>query len=250
MAKERISLTIDGDLLEHVDRVLERRGISNRSRGVEELLQERLKRESVGTALVLAGGADSDCLININGRPVIAHALDHLAEEGVEQVFVATGSDDVEAALEGEWGFDLEFVREEEPLGTAGSLREIAEEVDETFAVLNGDVLADVDLADMRAAHAETDALATIALTTVEDASRYGVVRMKGNSVTGFEEKPEESYSHLINAGIYLMEPEIIERIPAREEKQQVDIEEIFERLAGEGRLNGYVYDGEWREVG
>ncbi|MFB6077222.1 MAG: NDP-sugar synthase, partial [Candidatus Nanohaloarchaea archaeon] len=92
--------------------------------------------------------------------------------------------------------------------------------------------------------------IATMALTTATDTADYGVVRMKGDRIVGFTEKPDTATSHLINAGIYLVDPAVIDRVPPREETTQVDIETIFEDLAGDGQLNGYVFEGEWREVG
>ncbi len=249
MVKERVSLTLDRDVIDRVDRRLEREGIDNRSQGIEQILRDHLARESVSTAVVLGGGPDSDCLIPINGRPVIAYALDHLEEAGVDRVIVATGDPAVAEAVDDGREFALEVLIEEEPLGTAGALREVGRP-DDTFLVMNGDVLCEVDIGDMRKAHDAGDGLATMALTTVSDAADYGVVRMKGNRIVGFTEKPDESFSHLINAGIYLVEPAFLDRIPPRDEQVAVDIEALFEDLARDGQLTGYVYDGEWRDVG
>lgn len=246
MVKERISLTLDEDIVERIDRKLERMGISNRSRGIEMLLEEYLKADAVTRAVVLAGGEDADCLITINGKPVIDHILRSLADAGVETAYIATGIDGIRSEI-GEHDIQIEVVQEADPQGTAGALRQVRGAVDDTFLVVNGDVLCDVDLQDMKRAHEENDGLATIALTTVQDASAYGVIRMKGDQVVGFTEKPDESFSHLINAGIYLLEPAFLDRIP---EKGAVAIETIFEDLAAENQLHGYVYDGEWREVG
>jgi len=247
MVKERVSLTLDSDVVEKLDRRLEKEGIENRSRGVETLLREYLEKESIGTALVLGGGQDSSCLIQVNGKPVIEHAIDYLEEMGVENIYVATADPEVREFLEDS---SAEVVFEDEPLGTGGSLREVSGDVDETFLVMNGDVICEVDLEDMRQVHREGDGIATVALTTVDDASSYGVIRMKGNRVVGFKEKPEESSSHLVNAGVYLLETEFLERIPSGDDERSVDIEALFESVADDGLLNGYVYEGEWREVG
>lgn len=249
MVKERISLTLDRGVVEQMDARLDREGISNRSKGIEQVLRDYLARTAVTTAVVLGGGPDSDCLIPINGRPVIAYALDHLEEAGVERVIVATGDPAVQEAVDDDRDFDLEFLVEDEPLGTAGGLREL-ERPEDTFVVMNGDVLCGVDLGDMKQAHDAGEGLATMALTTVENAADYGVVRLKGSRIVGFTEKPDESFSHLINAGIYLLEPAFIDRIPPKEEQRAVDIETLFEDLARDSDLAGYVYDGEWRDVG
>ncbi|MFB6077223.1 MAG: NTP transferase domain-containing protein, partial [Candidatus Nanohaloarchaea archaeon] len=139
MAKERISLTLDGDLVDRVDRWAAEHDAGNRSAGIESLLRAALKQEQVGTAVVLGGGPDSDCRIPINGRPVIEHVLDHLVDGGVGTVYVATGDHDLPDIVD-DREIDVEFVLEEEPLGTAGALREIPRP-DEPFLVVNGDVL-------------------------------------------------------------------------------------------------------------
>ncbi|MCJ7479406.1 MAG: sugar phosphate nucleotidyltransferase [Candidatus Nanohaloarchaeota archaeon QJJ-7] len=247
MVKERISLTLDSEVVEKLDRKLEDEGVENRSQGVERFLEDYLKQESVSTAVVLGGGRDSSCLIPLNGKPVIDHTLDLLEEAGADKIVVNTADPEVREHLKGE---DIEVFFEDEPLGTAGSLRELEDDIEDSFLVMNGDVLCEVDIEDMLQAHRDGEGIATVALTTVKDASPYGVIRMKGDRIVGFQEKPEEAASHLVNAGAYLLDPEFLKRIPSKEEKREVDIETLFETLANEGRLNGYVYEGEWREVG
>lgn len=250
MVKERISLTLDSDVVARIDRKLEQKGISNRSQGIEQLLKDYLKQESVSDAVILAGGEDSNAFIKINGRPVIEHILDHLDREGVERVFIATNDPDLEHKISLNRNLNISVLAENKPHGTAGALRQVRDTVKDTFLVMNGDVLCEADLEDMKAAHEAADTLATVALTTVRDSADYGVIRMKGNTVVGFTEKPDESFSHLINAGIYLIEPDLLDHIPPQEKQQVIDLESLFEQLAEEGQLNGYVYDGEWREVG
>jgi len=250
MVKKRISLTLDEDVVDRIDERLERKGIDNRSRGIEQLLKEYLKQESVSKAVVLGGGAESNALIPINGRPVITHILDHVEAAGVEQVFIPTGDPTVEDTVSDDRELSVDVILEDEPSGTAGALRHVADKITDTVLVMNGDVLCTPDLSDMKQAHDDRDGLATMALTTVRESAEYGVIRMKGDQIVGFKEKPDESFSHLINAGMYLLDPAFMDRIPDRTTQRTVDVEDIFEQLADEGKLNGYVYEGEWREVG
>ncbi|MDY6766001.1 MAG: sugar phosphate nucleotidyltransferase [Candidatus Nanohaloarchaea archaeon] len=247
MVKERISLTLDSEVVEQLDQRLEKEGIDNRSRGVEEFLQDYLADDTATTAVLLGGDRDSSCLIELNGTPVIRHALDHLREAGIEDIYITTADPDVRDWAQDE---DVTVVFEEEPQGTGGSLRTVAGSVEDAVLVMNGDVLCEVDLADMYQAHQDGDGIATVALTTVTDASAYGVIQMKGNRIVGFEEKPDESSSHLVNAGVYLLDPAFLDRIPDAAEQDVVNLETLFEQIAGEGQLNGYVYEGEWKEVG
>ena len=97
--------------------------------------------------------------------------------------------------------------------------------------------------------HKDNKAIGTIALTTVEDPSRYGVVVLRGNKITSFIEKPNkgESPSNLINAGLYILEPEIIKYIPAGYAMLETD---VFPKLAQEGKLFGYAFGGQWFDAG
>ncbi|MDY6788767.1 MAG: sugar phosphate nucleotidyltransferase [Candidatus Nanohaloarchaea archaeon] len=256
MGKKRVSITLEEELVERIDRKAEEKEIENRSRAIESFLSDYLRTEKVDTAVVLCGGTvDPECMIRINGKPVVEHILTHLDKHGVERAVLTVNKEDksVKDYFGDGKGFDLdlEYFVEEQPLGTAGSLREI-EGLNDTFLMMNGDVLCRVDIEDMARKHRESKAVSTIALTTIDDVSPYGVARMKGDKIVGFTEKPEkgEEVSKLVNAGVYLMEPEAIKRLPEKREKQKVDVEDVFERLAGQRLLKGYVYDGEWHDVG
>jgi mannose-1-phosphate guanylyltransferase len=149
-------------------------------------------------------------------------------------------------------GPPVEYAVEPEPMGTAGAIRFAAHgRVDEPFLALNGDVLADADLGAVLAGHRAAGARATIVLTPKDDPRRLGVVLMNGDgAVTAFREKPEPSPElgeppYWINAGAYVLDPDVLDRIPAG---RAVSIErEIFPGLVGDGlravRDHGYFND-------
>src|SRR5690349_21331540 len=146
-------------------------------------------------------------------------------------------------------GVTLRYAVEPEPLDTGGAIRFAAIEagVDERFLVVNGDVLTDLDVSSLIAFHAEQGAEATLALHKVDDPSRYGVVPTDSEGrVVAFVEKPPpgEAPTDLINAGTYVMEPSVIDRIPGG---RRVSIErETFPAMVADGRLfardDGGVY--------
>jgi len=140
------------------------------------------------------------------------------------------------------------------PLGTGGPIKNAEKLIGrkEPFLVLNGDVLTNMDYAQLIKKHrTKNKATATIALYRVEDPSRYGVAELsQDNRVLRFIEKPprEKAPSNLINAGIYVLEPEIFNYIP---NGKPVSIErEIFPKLAEEGKLYGYGFEGLWIDIG
>lgn len=150
-------------------------------------------------------------------------------------------------------GVNLHYAVEPEPLDTAGAIRFAAIEagIDSRFVVVNGDVLTDLDVAALWAAHAERGAEGTIALTPVDDPSRYGVVPLdEDGRVEAFIEKPPpgEAPSNWINAGTYVLEPSVVERIPAG---RRVSIErEIFPAMVTDSALYGVQSDAYWVDAG
>ena len=139
------------------------------------------------------------------------------------------------------------------PLGTAGPLRLAAERVklNQTFLAMNGDIIAQVPLSDMLKSHENANALVTDVLHEVENPSRFGVAELfPDGRIRRFIEKPHsgETSSRLINAGIYLIEPEILNMITLR---QKVSLEkQIFPALTKRGRLAGFPFDGLWFDIG
>jgi mannose-1-phosphate guanylyltransferase len=196
-------------------------------------------------------------MLPVVNRPMIEHVVGHLAAHGVDEVVLSLGYQPdafAEAYPDGCCaGAKLVYAVEQEPLDTAGAIRFAAREagIDQRFLALNGDVLTDLDVSALVAFHADRSAEATIFLHPVEDPSRYGVVPTdKDGRVLAFVEKPprDQAPTNLINAGIYVLEPSVLDRIPAG---RRVSIErETFPALVAEGRV--YAIDGAsyWIDIG
>jgi len=188
-------------------------------------------------------------------RPFVAYILDDLVRHGVRRAIFSTGF--LAAAIEAQigdgagYGLRVDYAVESEPLGTAGAVANCADMLDDgSFYVFNGDVLSDVDLTALAALHAGKGAVGTIFLTPVEDPRRYGLVELREDgSVASFLEKPGEwQGTALINAGVYVLEHEVLEMIPRG---RLFSIERgVFPRLAQAGSLYGYVDRGYWRDIG
>ena len=187
-------------------------------------------------------------------RPLLSYTLEHLARHGVEQAVISCGylPDQIEEAFGGgHSGVTLEYAVEETPLGTGGAIGFAARGLDGSFFALNGDSLREADLDEFVAFHRSTGAKATILLTPVADPSRYGLVRTAPDGrVETFLEKPrpEEIDTDLINAGLYVLEPDVLELIPP---DRAVSIErEVFPRLAADGAVYGIALPGYWLDIG
>jgi mannose-1-phosphate guanylyltransferase len=217
-------------------------------------------------ALILAGGEGTRLrpltltipkpAIQLVDRPFLRFMLDWLGKHGVDDVVVASGfgAEALRGALEGEAGAGpaISYIQESEPLGTGGPLRLAADEgmLADRFLVLNGDILADLDLGALMRTHADAGAVASLALYPVDDPSAYGLVRTSaGGEVAEFVEKPEPGQldANEISAGAYVIERQVLDLIPAG---RMVSIErEVFPRLVGNG-LYGHALDGYWMDIG
>jgi mannose-1-phosphate guanylyltransferase len=187
-------------------------------------------------------------------RPLLAYTFEHLAQHRVERIRLACGylPDQLQAHF-GELyeGIRLEYSIEDVPLDSGGGIAFAARELESSFFALNGDSLREADLSAMIQFHRSTGAKATILLTPVADPSRYGLVRTSTDGrVETFLEKPrpEEIDTDLINAGLYVLEPEVLELVPRG---RAVSIErEVFPQLAAEGSVYGIALPGYWLDVG
>ncbi len=196
-------------------------------------------------------------LLPVGQRPIIEHVVRSLAAGGVTEVVLALGfrPDAFSAAYpDGTCdGVPLRYAVEPEPLDTGGAISFAAREagIDDTFFVVNGDVLTDLDVRALLAFHREQGAQATIHLTPVEDPSSFGVAALDGEGrVLRFVEKPprDAAPSNMINAGTYVFEPSMIDRVPVG---GKVSIERVvFPAVAAESRLYALCTDDYWIDTG
>jgi len=123
--------------------------------------------------------------------------------------------------------------------------------LDDSFYLIWADCISKIDLTDFARFHKSHDGLATIALTTVDDTSRFGVASMKGSVITGFVEKPknEDAPTKLVNTGIAIFEPEIIDKYIPKTGKSMVE-QDVYPKLSTEGKLFGYPFEGQWFDTG
>ena len=246
MSKKRVSLTLEEALVDRVDAEAEAKEV-NRSQLVETIIQGYFRQQGIDTAVILCGDPELKTLELYDGKPVLSHILDNLADEGINRVVLVVGENtDIQENFGSEYhGLALEYISEEEPEGTGAAVRKVKDKVDGTFVTLNGHVIADVDLQDMLRAHEDSDSVATMALTAVEEPSSYGVARLKGRKILGFEEKPDpgKEPSRLINAGTYIFETSIFDLL------DQKSLEKVFKQLADNSELSGYIYGGKWEEI-
>ena len=217
-------------------------------------------------AVVMAGGEGTRLrpltsnqpkpMVPIVGKPCMEHILELLKEHGLEDVIVTVAF--MPQAIRSYFGdgdslgMSIEYSVEESPLGTAGSVRLASDRLDESFLIISGDALCDVDLTELVRGHREKQAAVTIGLKSVENPLEFGiVVTDEEDRVERFLEKPSWSqvFSDTINTGIYVLEPEVLRHIPT---DRPFDFsKELFPLLLEMGRpLYGHVFEGYWQDIG
>ena len=218
-------------------------------------------------AVILAGGqgtrlrpltlARAKPVVPLLNRPFLAYQLALLRAHGVSDVVLACSYrvDDVRAALGDaeHLGVRLRYVVEDEPLGTGGGVRNAADLVSGTLFVLNGDILTDPNLTDMRRFHESRGSRTTIYLQPVPDPRQYGLVETEADGrIKAFREKPtaqEEITTNTINAGIYLIDAELLGRIPL--DRASSIEREFFPALIADGvPCFGWCPTAYWRDIG
>jgi len=195
-------------------------------------------------------------MVLVANRPILEHVINLLKDNGVDEVVITLQYlPEVVKNYFGDgsqFGMKITYSVEEKPLGTAGSVKKVEKNLKDTFLVISGDLVTDINLRDAVKFHKERGAVATIVLTRVSNPIEYGIVTTDSNGrVKQFLEKPSwgEVFSDTINAGIYILEPEVLERIKPDE---PFDFsKQLFPLLLKEKEpLFGYIADGYWCDIG
>jgi len=217
-------------------------------------------------AVIMAGGEGSRLrpltsnapkpMLPLANKPMMEHIVELLKRHGFDDIVVTAAylANHIRTYFGdgSEFGVRMAYATEEQPLGTAGSVRNAMEELDEQFLVISGDVLTDIDLGRVVEFHNDHKALATIGLAAVENPLEFGIViTREDGSIDRFLEKPTwgQVFSDTINSGIFVLEPEIFDYIPGG---RPVDFSsEVFPALLADNKpLYGFRCDGYWEDVG
>ncbi|MBN2549722.1 MAG: NTP transferase domain-containing protein [Anaerolineales bacterium] len=212
-------------------------------------------------AVVLAGGKGARLapytkilpkpLMPIGDMPILEILLRQMKKAGVTEVILTVGhlAELLHAFFqEGErYGLKITYSLEDKPLGTAGPLSLVADRLDDTFLVTNGDVLTTLNLQELVAAHQRSGAMATIASHARQVKVDLGVLQFNGSDeLTDYIEKP--TYDFFVSMGIYVFEPAVMQYIP---HNQYLDFPDLVLKLIENGqRVMGYRFDGYWQDLG
>lgn len=263
MDRERLTITLQKSLLGKIDALIDGTKIRNRSHAIEYLITQSLTPK-VKQAVILAGGRGLHMrpftfempkgLLPVAGKPILEHIVEMLRENNVRDIIFSIGhlGEKIQEHFgDGKkWGVKITYVAEEKERGTGGALVLTKKYItSDTFLVIHGDILIDIDLSDLIAFHKKQESIATLAVTSVVDPSSFGEVILHGAKIMQFIEKPQKGKqtSQLVNCGLYILEKEIFNFLP----KEDVShLEEVFPKLAREKNLSGFLFEGKWVDVG
>ena len=212
-------------------------------------------------AFILAGGKGSRLLpyttnfpkplMPIKDKPILEIVVNRLREAGIKDIIFGTGhlAELLKAFFgDGEkFGVKISYSREDEPLGTAGPLNLVRDRLTDTFLVMNGDILTDIDFHELINYHRKEKSVATVALSRRTVDIDFGVVTLKNeNQFSEWKEKPQIEY--LVSTGIYIFEPEALDVLPA---EGFFDLPNLIVKLAENGKkVTGYIHHGYWLDIG
>ena len=204
---------------------------------LDNLIQQPLKKNWV---IIMAGGLGTrlrpltdDCpkpMLKIGGKPLLETILDEFIRQGFTRFCLSVNYKSEEIAKYfgdgGRWGIELDYIHEQNPMGTAGSLSLFHQETTEPIIIINGDILTKLSFEQLLNFHESRKASATVAVTAYDFMVEYGVVKIDKDTLVGFEEKP--IFQHFINAGIYVVNPEILHTVP---EGTTYDMNQLLEEM-------------------
>ena len=253
--RTRLTITLPNDLLRRVDTLVDGSVVRNRSHAVEKLLSEGLT-PAVYQAVILAGGKSAkrrSLLSLVNGQHLLQIILGQLKSHGILECIICTDHDFI-AELQSrfgngqELGTKITYIPEVESLGTAGALRNCAHLLSQApFLVMHGDVLTSIDLAEFIQFHLTEQKKATIGVKPRLGERSFGQVFLQGNSIIKFLEKGTDKGISIVNTGLYVLDPSVLDMIP---NYKPVFLEsDVFPVLAKQGQLSAFIFQGLWYDI-
>jgi NDP-sugar pyrophosphorylase family protein len=249
MKKSKIAISVDAPLLHVIDSKVDGQVIRSRSQAIEYFLRKGLREDALSIAvLLLKGDHQLHSLSGFKGKTLIEHQLDFFRKSGFSTVYIVTQHTKHTTLL-------LEFtsrapltveIVEADAKGNARALSALRSRIKQPFLVMSGDTYNNFDVSKMAKKHAAVDTLAIMGLMTRAHTTGYGTAILDGDYVIDFQEKPKESSTTIVNAGIYLFKPEIFELFEGVDSLER----DLFPKLARMKQLAGFFTYGEYEHFG
>ena len=190
-------------------------------------------------------------LMPVGDKPILEIIIEQLKSQGMKDIIISVGHLG-ELIMNffgdgGKFGVNIKYAKEDRPLGTAGGLGLIKNELKETFLMINGDTLTTLSFSRLVKYHQQGEAIGTIALKKRQTYIDFGTVELDNSDViTGYNEKP--TIEHPVSMGVYVFEPRVLEYI---KEGERLDFPDLVKRLISKGEtVRGFVFNGYWLDIG
>ncbi len=244
--KKKISITVENSLIKEIDTIIDHIYIRNRSQAIEHLISTALGENR--TAVIMAGGDEEKIRIGKEFRPtilikkksVIERAVEKLRGSGFKNIYIiarqAVLTKIFDILRDGTiYSVKINYIEEKKSNGSADSLRLLKGKIDSDFLVVYGDILfSKINLDELWNDHLRHNAAATIMMTTSPRPSEKGTLKVEGNKVLTFTQKPKESDIYLVFSPIFVASKEILEYSGSSFEK------DVFPQMASRSLLNGH----------
>lgn len=197
-----------------------------------------------GTRLAHISGGKPKPLVEVAGVPMLERQINFLLSHGIDDIRLSLHhkADQIIEFCKRKWPELFEYIVEPTPLGTGGGIRFAAKDLHDPFLVVNGDTLSDIDVQTFMAGNPNS-----LVGAYQKDARPYGLLEINDGKVAAFLEKPTQLCGGYINAGLYLLHPDIF--LSMASEKFMME-QDVFPQLAREGKLNVFMHDGYWIDCG
>lgn len=254
--KEKISISMDEEMLKKVDSFIDNVSVTNRSQAIEHLLRIALIKREIRKAVILAGGDVEKLrfgktfkpLMKIDNEEVIKHTVKLLKRYGINEIIIFAGflNNQIFSILGdgSDFGVRITYVKDKN-IGTAGVVKQAQRYHQSDFFVILGDVYFDFGLEKMINFHHLHNKLVTLAVSTTKLKESKDRIELEGNEVVRFDYIPE-TRTFMVNAGIYILRPAIFDFLPDRGSMEK----DVFPKLARSRNIVAYNFTGDWRHIG
>ena len=248
MSKPKIAISLDQNLLSLVDSKVDGNVIRSRSQAVEFFLRKGLQGQSINTAILLIKGEHQDKMLKkLKGKTLLKSQLDFFSKHEITNLFIITQhSKSINLLLNeiSDSKINVEII-ETNAKGNAQALLAVKDKVKNNFIAMSGDIYNNFDLLKMIKKHIDADKLSTMGLMTREKIAGYGTAILDGDFIVDFQEKPRQSSTNIVNAGIYIFKPEVFELFENVHSLEK----DLFPKLARMKQLAGFFTYGEYEHV-
>lgn len=260
--RTRLTITLQQNILQKLDSVIDGVKIRNRSHAIEYLLNKSFYSEQI-TTIILAGGEGErmrpltyelpKCMLPVKNKPLLFYLISLLKKHNFQDLYICTNKQG-EAIREyfqdgSRFNMNISYCFEKNGLGTGGALLKIRNQIQSSpFLVIHGDLYTEIDLKELISFHQASGNLVTLGLKPVNQTRKFGQINLKGSLVTDFFQKPKKSQSNLVSCGIYVCNQEVFNFFPAK--TTAFSFEDVLQKLIKQKQVSGYVFDNAWFDVG